>query len=107
MARRVADLYVHMTRIFGNAWTARYGDTDDGVWRAVLSQLDREEVKRGLRHMLNDWRDSFPPTPGQFIGVARIPPAQRPFDRSRQLAHLASDEETAKAGIEELRRVIE
>jgi hypothetical protein len=95
-----------MNRIFGHAWQARYGIKDDGVWESIIAQLDRDEVKRGLQHMLNDWTDSFPPTPAQFKAVARIPPAHRPFDRSKALEHQASDAETAKEHLAALRGLV-
>lgn len=95
-----------MTRIFGAAWTSRYGQTDDGMWESVIRQLDRHEVKRGLQHMLSDWTDSFPPTPAQFLKVARIPAAHRPFDRSKALAHQPSDEETTARNMAALRGML-
>lgn len=55
-----------MARIFGPAWTSKYGETDDGTWAAAIGSLTRNQVKAGLRHCLNNWTDSFPPTPGQF-----------------------------------------
>lgn len=95
-----------MTRIFGNAWTSRYGDTDDGMWESVIASLVWNEVKHGLRHMLTAWTDSFPPTPAQFLAVARIPAAHRPAPISRRLESKASDPERAKASIEALRRLL-
>lgn len=69
LERRAADLYVHMARIFGPAWTSKYGETDDGTWAAAVSTLAPSQVRFGLRWMLNNWTDSFPPTPGQFRRV--------------------------------------
>ena len=96
-----------MTRIFGASWTARYGETDDGMWQAIVGELRREEVKRGRRHMLNDWTGSFPPTPGQFLAVARIPAAHRTFDTAKALAHQPSDADTARKNIAALRSMLE
>jgi hypothetical protein len=96
-----------MTRIFGNSWTSRYGDTDDGMWESVIAGLGRDEVRHGLRHMLTAWTDSFPPTPAQFLAVARIPLAHRPAPIHRQLAAKASDPKRARAEIDALRRMLD
>ena len=107
LERRAADFFVHMTRLFGGAWTARYGETDDGLWASVLSRLDEREVKHGLRHMLSDWTDSFPPTPAQFRSVARIPLAHRIVPPSHRLsAPQPSDPATTDAALRALRALV-
>ena len=94
-----------MARIFGHAWLSRYGETDDGLWESVVSSLGRDEVKKGLRHMLNDWTDSFPPTPGQFRQVARIPMAHRQVPRDMRLTSKPADAEAVQCHIAKMREM--
>ena len=95
-----------MARIFGHAWTAKYGETDDGTWAAVLSGFTGNQIKRGIRYCLNDWRDSFPPTPGQFRGI--ILDTQIEAHRQLKPVHLlerkAASDETSQAFIAKIRR---
>ena len=93
-ARRAADLYVHMTRIFGQAWTSKYGEVDDGTWATAISTLSSRQVKLGLRHCLNNWTDSFPPTPGQFrkAVMENDRPEHRALDPARRIARQPAED---------------
>jgi len=92
-----------MARIFGHAWTSRYGETDDGMWAAVIGPMSRDQVKGGLRHMLNDWTDSFPPTPAQFRAVAVTPGSQVPVPRGRRIGVVPASDEVVSSELSKMR----
>jgi hypothetical protein len=99
-----------MTRIFGQAWTSKYGEVDDGTWAAAISTLSGRQVKLGLRHCLNNWTDSFPPTPGQFrkAVMENDRPEHRPLDPAHRIARQPAEDhvrETHMASIREMLRV--
>jgi len=105
---RAANLFLHMTRIFGHSWTAKYGDQDDGVWAAAVADLSADQIKRGLRLTLTDWRDSFPPTPGQFRELAmRVEPAaHRIIPPTRRIGKMAASDETVQEGLAAMRDLV-
>lgn len=104
---RTANFVVAMIRIFRQAWVSTYGETDDGTWRAVVAKLDRQEVRRGLELCHGHWEDSFPPRPGQFIKMARIPASQRVFDPSRALPSLPAQEHVREENLRKMRELVE
>jgi hypothetical protein len=104
--RRVANLFVGMIRIFRQAWISTYGETDDGTWRAVVAQLDRLEVRRGLELCHGHWQGDFPPRPAQFISMARIPAAHRPAPRSRQIGVQAAQDHVRDEHLRKLKELV-
>ena len=97
-----------MARIFGPAWTSKYGETDDGTWAAAVSTLAPSQVRFGLRWMLNNWTDSFPPTPGQFRRVIfdNDRPEYRPVDRSRWLGVQPAEDRVAQQHMAHIKMVL-
>ncbi len=100
-----------MQSIYGSAWESKYGDMPtDGpgsVWLDALRSVSDRQLKLGLRCCT--LRDSpFAPTPGEFLAMIREndSPAHRPWKREIALAHLPSDEETARRGVEALREAL-
>jgi len=86
LQKRLDHLWARMIAIFGDAWLSRYGSEDSGLWASVLHRLADDEIKRGVELCVTDWEGGWPPTPGKFIAMARIPSAHRAVDRSRLLA---------------------
>ena len=108
---RLDNLWAHMISIYGNAWSAKYGDVPEGgsasVWLDALRNVADRQIKVGLRCCT--LRDSaFAPTPGEFLAMIREndSPAHRPWKPEAALAHLASDDETARRGVRALREAL-
>lgn len=106
LGERTANLFIGMIKVFRQAWVSTYGEVDDGTWRAVVAQLDRQEVRRGLELCHSHWERDFPPKPGQFLAMARIPPAQRYFDRSRALEVKPAQEAVREEHLRKMRALV-
>ena len=104
--QRAANLIVGMIRIFRQAWISTYGEVDDGTWRAVVAQLDRLEVRRGLELCHGHWQGDFPPRPAQFIAMARIPPSQRLVDRSHRLRAKPAQDHVREEHLAKLKEMV-
>jgi len=99
-------LYVQMANIFAHRWTSSYGETDDsGVWSAALVGLTPAQLKAGVRAMLCDWTESWPPTPAQFRERA-LAAKPRAIPRERQLPESPASPEVAQQHLARMRGML-
>jgi len=108
---RLDNLWAHMQSIYGGAWESKYGDVPtDGpgsVWLDALRSVSDRQIRLGLRCCT--LRNSpFAPTPGEFLAMIQEndSPAHRPWKPETALAHLPSDDETARRGVQSLREAL-
>ena len=108
---RLDNLWYHMNSIYGDRWEAKNGLVAEGgaaqVWLDALRDVSDRQIRLGLRCCtLRDC--AFAPTPGELLAMIRQndSPAHRPWKPEAALAHLASDDETARRGVEALRKAL-
>jgi len=108
---RVDNLWAHMTRMFGDRWTSRWGSVPEGgaaaVWLEGLRQIGNRQIKVGIRCCLYS-TSPFPPTVGQFVALIHEndSASHRPFPRNRRLQQLAASEETSREHIKRMRAML-
>jgi hypothetical protein len=61
-----------MVEIYGNAFTASYGDTPGEIWMAAIADLSEAELGRGFTTLSKQERE-FPPNLTQFVAACRPP----------------------------------
>jgi len=88
-----------MGDLYGPLWSSGYGQRPTAAWKATLSGLTAQEVKRGLRATVESG-EAHPPTAPQFRGRCRPgTPQQRAFyaaiEEGSQAAALPSPEHMA------------
>ena len=83
--------------LYGPLWTSGYGKTPTAAWRATLSGLTADEVKRGLRATAESG-ERHPPSAPQFRARCRPgTPEQRAFN-----ARLEGDQRAALPAPEQM-----
>lgn len=88
-----------MRELFGQSWTSQYGATPSAGWRAALRGLSAEEIRAGLRAMV-DAGDSFPPGAPSFRAMCRPPDRRTPEQRA--FARRVADENPVPLSLERL-----
>lgn len=86
-----------MGDLYGPLWTSGYGSTPTAAWRATLSGLSPDEVRRGLRATAESG-ERHPPSAPEFRARCRPgTPEQRAFNArlGEQRAALPSPEQAA------------
>lgn len=92
--RKMAGLWSAMASMYGRLWEASYGtDVDpDRVWEAALAGLSEDQIKRGLRRLV-EAGEQYPPTAPAFRKLCsdhwehgRIQAADQEWARRRAMA---------------------
>lgn len=109
-ARLVETVWQWMSSMFGHRWTSSFGDAidPDRVWSAALAGLDEQQVRAGMRAVM-DAGDEWPPSAPEFRRLCQgrsdawehQTAAYRQFDAPR-LVDLTAKDRAEQAGREAL-----
>lgn len=106
--RRMANLWIRLTKQFGARWASQYGDCDDGTWASALRGVDSQTLGQALGRVALSGSE-FPPSLPEFLAIcgraSGLPDAGTAYANAchNRWSHAVVYEAAKRVGIYELR----
>jgi hypothetical protein len=90
-----------MTQMFGQSWITKHGDRPSPIWRNQLTVLTQDDIKQGLKHLV-ETGEQHPPSLPYFISICK----RKTLPEYQRLPRPEPDEKLARASIAEMKKIL-